>query len=165
MRNTEEGAREFLEELFEKTMQWKSSTRSFHIEHPTSRGGIHSIETFKVAKAKIIALMHMIEALEVKGSSYVNQVNQISTSSCLNCQAPNHVLEECLLLGNTLVQNQDKINDVFNVLGMIPMPQPTVGVEDSFQLFLELRDISRRSNLQFESSIWFTILRANMDPY
>ena len=57
--------------------------------------------------------MHGIKALEVKGPSYVNQVNQISVSSCLNCQVPNHVLEEHPLLENSLVQNQVQINATF----------------------------------------------------
>ena len=57
--------------------------------------------------------MHKIEALEVKGPSHVNQVNQISVYNCLNCQAPNHMLEECPLLENLLVQNQDQINATF----------------------------------------------------
>ena len=57
--------------------------------------------------------MHRIKALEVKGPSYVNQVNQISASSCLNYQTLNHVLEERPLLENSPVQNQDQINATF----------------------------------------------------
>ena len=45
MRKMEEEAREFLEELSEKTMLWKSFNKKPSTSNPTIKGGIHSIET------------------------------------------------------------------------------------------------------------------------
>ena len=88
----------------------KNRQRETHNIEPHIKGGIHSIETFIVTEAKIAALMRRIEALDLKGPSHVNQVNQIFASSCLNCQTLNHHWEECPFLENLLVQNQDQIN-------------------------------------------------------
>jgi len=30
------------------------------------------------------------------------QVNQVSSSMCIDCQASTHIIEECLLLGNQI---------------------------------------------------------------
>jgi len=84
MRKTEEEAFEFLEELPEKTMQWESFNEKLSTLNLTLKGGIYSTETSIAVETKIVDLMRRIEALEVKGHSYVNQVNQIFTSSCLN---------------------------------------------------------------------------------
>jgi len=54
------------ERAFKKTMHWKSFNEKPSTLNPTLKGGIHSIETFKAAEAKIVALMCRIEALKVK---------------------------------------------------------------------------------------------------
>ena len=63
---------------------------SFKRRAPISRSSI-------AAEAKITILMRRIEALEIKEPANVNQINppQIHNPGCLNCQAPNHVFEEC----------------------------------------------------------------------
>ena len=59
-------------------MQWESFNEKPLTSNTTSKGGIHSIKISIAVEAKIAALMHRIEALEVKGPFYVNQVNQFS---------------------------------------------------------------------------------------
>ena len=81
---------QFLEDLAERNLQWKT-TRELERSTP-SRGGMHQVQTFQAAEAKIETLTRKIESLELQRSP---SVNQVSALMCKGCNAPNHILEEC----------------------------------------------------------------------
>ena len=106
MAMTEESAWEFLEKLANKTMQWEGFREKVASTN-SMKGGINQIETSIALEANITALARKVEDLEVKHNNPPHaQINQLSQSGCFNCQAPNHVLEECPFMpnqiGNTL---------------------------------------------------------------
>ena len=95
---------QFLEDLAEKSLQWKT-TRESEKSTP-SRDRIY--QTFLAAKAKIATLTRRLEALELQRSV---SVNQVSTSMCNGCNAPDHVLEECPLPMNQLDNGCAQMNE------------------------------------------------------
>ena len=63
-------------DLTEKIIQWESTLEKSRNTNPiSSKGGLHSIESFIVAETKITSLMRRLEALKTKGSALVNQVS------------------------------------------------------------------------------------------
>jgi hypothetical protein len=104
---TDESAWQFLEEIAEKTMQWEGFREKASSTTLATKGGIHHIDTSIIVEAKIVALARKVEELEVKTTTpRPEQVNQLSQPGYFNCQAPNHVREECPFMpnqfGNTL---------------------------------------------------------------
>jgi len=86
------------ENLAERTIQWEpTSENSRNSSSISSRGGLHSIESFIVNEAKLANLARRLKVLETKEPSPVNQVrpNQFSTPGCIYCQAMNHMFDEC----------------------------------------------------------------------
>ena len=99
---------QFLEDLAEKSLQWKT-TREPEKSTP-SRGGIHQIQTSLAAEAKIATLTRRLEALELQRPA---SVNQVSASMCNGCNAPDHVLEECPLLMNPIDNGCAQVNSTY----------------------------------------------------
>ena len=97
---------QFLEDLVEKNLQWET-TRKPKKSTP-SRGGIHQIQTFLAAEAKIATLTHRLEALELQRPT---SVNQVSAPMCNGCNALDYVLEECPLPMNQLDNGCAQVND------------------------------------------------------
>ena len=57
---------------------------------------MHQISTSIAEEAKMASLICRIEqALELKGQSPVNQLNQVSVPLCNGCGEPGYVVEEC----------------------------------------------------------------------
>lgn len=67
MRETDNEAWEFLEDLAEITRYWKSNTEKSLAPHSTAKTNIHSINSSMATKAKLVILMHVIELLENQG--------------------------------------------------------------------------------------------------
>ena len=82
---------QFLEDLAENRLQWEI-IRKFERLSP-SRGGVHQVQSFLAEEAKFASLIHRIEALELKGCTPVNQVNQVSAHICNGCGDSNHVMK------------------------------------------------------------------------
>jgi len=62
---------DLFEELAEKTLQWEPTPEKFrNTNHISSKGGLHSIESFIPAEAKISS--RWMEALEIKEPVLVN---------------------------------------------------------------------------------------------
>ena len=81
----------------------------------SSKGGLHSIESFKANEAKLANLARRLKVLETKEPSSVNQLspNQFPTPGCTYCQAMNNVFEECPVL-NTQQMYPEPINAAFS---------------------------------------------------
>ena len=113
MQKLDEEVWTFLEELAENTMQWENSSEK-PATAPTHKGGIHSIEQSIAAEAKMVVVMRRLEALEVKETPpQLEQVKQVSTPSCFNCQASNHLLEDCPHLPSHFANSIEQLNVVF----------------------------------------------------
>ena len=64
------------ENLAEKTIEWEpTSETSRNSNSISSKGGLHSIESFIANEAKLANLARRLEALETKEQSPVNQVS------------------------------------------------------------------------------------------
>ena len=91
MNKTDEDAWKFLEEMFEKTMQWDScENKPIVSAAPTAntiaaRSGIHTVESSIASEAKLAALSRRIEDLE---NEKAEATKQSQTQGCYNCQSP-----------------------------------------------------------------------------
>ena len=63
------------ENLAEKTIQWEPTSETSR-NSISSKGGLHSIESFITNEAKLANLVRRLEVLETKEPSPVNQVSQ-----------------------------------------------------------------------------------------
>ena len=114
MRMTNESALQFLEEMADKTMQWEGFREKTSSTTSATKGGVHQVDTSIVVEAKIAALARKVEELEVKTTTpRLEQANQLSQRSCFNCQAPNHVLEECPFMPNQFGNTLEQLNTAF----------------------------------------------------
>ena len=108
--------------LTENTIQWEPTNKfSRNSNSISSKGGLHSIESFIANETKLANLARRLEVLETKKSSPVNQVcpNQFSTQDCTYCQAMNHVFEECLVF-QSHQQYPEPMNATFSRLNNDP---------------------------------------------
>ena len=106
------------ENLAEKTIQWEpTNENSRNSNSISSKGGLHSIESFIAAEARIANLERRLEALETKEPVPVNQVspNQFLTPNCTYCQAMNHVFEKC-----PVFQAQQQFSEPMNAAFLRP---------------------------------------------
>ena len=71
---------EFLEDLAEKTMQWKA-TRDDILSSRFTRGGLHSISDVSHLEPKIAILENILNGL----SPQMSQLSQTSTLCCSHC--------------------------------------------------------------------------------
>jgi len=78
---------EFLEDLVEKTTQWKTA-RDDNLSSRIARGGLHSISDISHLESKITVLENMLKGL----SPQMSQLSKTSTVSCSHCQALDHSL-------------------------------------------------------------------------
>ena len=110
LKKSDEDAWNFLEELSEKIIQQETFT-----EKPTTekhKNIIHSIENSIAAEAKIATLTRRMDAFEIKEPSTIH-AQQVQSLICNNCQASNHILEDCPLLAHLFANNQEQLNVVF----------------------------------------------------
>ena len=114
MRMTDESVLQFPEEMAEKTMQWEGFREKSSSTTSDTKGSIHQIDTSIAVEAKIDALARKVKELEVKNTTpRLEQVNHLSQPSCFNCQAPNHVLEECPFMPNQFGNTLEQLNAAF----------------------------------------------------
>jgi len=106
---------EFLEDLAEKTMQWKTA-RNDSLSSRISRGGLHFISNISHLKSKIVVLENMLKGL----SPQMPQISQTSTVSCSHCQALDHSLRACSYFAHQLATRQEQASMAFKRLKNYP---------------------------------------------
>lgn len=102
MRENEDEAWDFLEDLLWKTMYLDSPSENPNTSTSTNKGMIYSVETSIAIEDKIVALKGKTEALETLSALYISQINEVQTLTYFNCGTPNHVIKECPLLLNLM---------------------------------------------------------------
>jgi len=76
LKKDENQRRDLFEDLAGKNLQWEPPPENYENTNPiSSKGGLHSIESFITTEAKISSLMRKMEALETKEPVLVNQVS------------------------------------------------------------------------------------------
>jgi len=99
---------EFLEDLTEKTIQWKTA----HDDSLSSRftmGGLHSVSKVSQLESKITVLENMLKGL----TPQMSQLSQTSTVFCSHCQALDHSLSVCPYFAHQVATRQEQASMVF----------------------------------------------------
>ena len=119
---SEDEGLDLYENLAKKTIQWESASETSRNPNSiSSKGGLHSIESFIANEANLANLDRRQEALETKEQSLVNQVspNQFPTPGCTYCQVMNHVFEEY-----PVFQAQQQYHELMNAAFLRPNNNP-----------------------------------------
>ena len=99
---------QFLEDLAEKSLQWKITRKPDR--HTPSRGGVYQVQPSLAEEAKFASLIHRIETLELKEHT---QVNQVATTTYNGCNATDHTLEGCLFLMGPIENEVAQVNAAY----------------------------------------------------
>ena len=99
---------EFLEDLAEKTMQWKTA-RDDSPSARFARGGLHSVSDVSHLESKIAILENMLKGL----SPQMSQLSQTSIVSCSHCQDLDHSLCVCPYFAHQLASEKEQVSMAF----------------------------------------------------
>jgi len=89
-------AREFLDDLAEKTMQWQTA-KDDNLSSRMARRDMHVVSSASHLKSTIVVLENMLKGLSVQ-----LQNSQASLVSCSHCQALDHTLSSCTYFSHQL---------------------------------------------------------------
>ena len=99
---------QFLEDLAEKSLQWKIIREPD--KHTPSRGSVYQVQPSLAEETKFAFLIRKIEVLELKEHT---QVNQVATTTCNGCNATDHMMEGCPFLMGSVKNEVAQVNAAY----------------------------------------------------